>query len=260
MAVAKSAEIAEKHAVEAARYAWSIRKNFTTPKYTAREAVEKALSLGEGPVLINDSADNPGSGAPGDGTYLLRELLNSNVSAAFGFIYDPQVAQQAAEAGVGATIDCLLGGKSDDLHGQPIALKGAYVKHISNGDFIRQSRMGFGQKNSLGTTACLVVGNVEIVVGSFRTQTFDEGPFVTAGVSWKDKRLLALKSAQHFKGWWADKVRAVVARDGPGVGSADLTTFRFKRTNTSYYPLGDPGWEAGSSVNALPGFPCGRSE
>lgn len=240
--VAKSQQCADRHALEIARYAWSRRRDFTFPKYSAEAAVQKALAMGDGPILINESSDNPGSGAPGDGTYLLRELLHQNVSAAYGFIYDPEVAQLAAKAGVGATISCRLGGKTDALHGEPIELKDAYVKCISDGSFVAQSPMGLGGQRSLNLTACLVVGNVEIAVASFRTQTFDEGPFVTAGITWKNKRLLALKSAQHFKGWWADKVNGIVACDSPGVGSGDLTTFSFKLANTSYYPLQDAVW------------------
>ena len=144
---------------------------------------------------------------------------------------------------MGATIDCLLGGKTDKLHGEPIELKGAYVKCVSDGSFVQQSPLGLGGQRSLGTTVCLKVGNVEIAVGSFRTQTFDEGPFVTAGITWKNKRLLALKSSQHFKGWWASQVPAIIPCDAPGVGSADLTTFHFQRANTGYYPLQDATWE-----------------
>lgn len=241
--VAKSQEAADRHARELAAYTWSRRQDFTVPKYSAQQAVELALSMGEGPILINDSADNPGSGTPGDGTHLLRDLLRKNVPSAYGFIYDPEVARQAAEAGVGATISCRLGGKTDDLHGAPIEIENALVRCVSDGGFVRQSQMGLGAQCSLGTTVCLKVGNVEIAVGSFRTQTFDEGPFVTAGITWRNKRLIALKSAQHFKGWWADKVKGIVACDAPGVGSADLTTFRFKLANTDYYPLKDAQWE-----------------
>lgn len=243
IAVARDPETAKKHALEAARYAWSRRKDFTVPKYSAEAAVEKALSMDVSPVLINDSGDNPGSGAPGDSTFLLRALLRRDVPTGFGFFYDPEVAQQAAKAGVGATIDCLLGGKTDKLHGEPIELKGAYVKCVSDGSFVQQSPLGLGGQRSLGTTVCLKVGNVEIAVGSFRTQTFDEGPFVTAGITWKNKRLLALKSSQHFKGWWASQVPAIIPCDAPGVGSADLTTFHFQRANTGYYPLQDATWE-----------------
>ena len=240
--VAKSQEAADRHALELAQYTWSRRFDFTVPKYSAEKAVELALSMEEGPVLINENSDNPGSGTPGDGTYLLRALLEANVPSAFGFIYDPEVAQQAAKAGVGATITCRLGGKTDKLHGEPIELT-AKVRCISDGNFVRQSLMGFGGLNSLGLTVCLQAGNVEIAVGSFRTQTFDEGPFVTAGITWRNKRILALKSAQHFKGFWADKVPAIIACDSPGVGSADLTTFQFKLANTDYYPLKDAHWE-----------------
>lgn len=242
--VAKTQEAADRHALEIARYAWDRREDFTVPKYSAEKAVDIALTMGEGPILINENSDNPGSGTPGDGTYLLRELLRRDLPSAFGFIYDPEVAEQAKKAGVGATISCRLGGKTDNLHGEPIAIENAYVRCVSDGSFVRQSLMGFGGHNSLGTTVCLVVGNVEIAVGSFRTQTFDEGPFVTAGITWRNKRLIALKSAQHFKGWWADKVKGIVTCDSPGVGSADLTTFKFKLANTDYYPLKDAKWEA----------------
>lgn len=240
--VAKTQEAADRHALEIARYAWDRRKDFTFIKHSAEEAVQLALSMGDGPILINESSDNPGGGTPGDGTYLLRALLQEDVPSAFGFICDPEVAQQAAKAGVGATIRCRLGGKTDQFHGAPVELENAYVKCISDGSFVRQSPMGYGAKNCLGTTVCLQVGNVEIAVASFRTQTFDEGPFVAAGITWKNKRLLALKSSQHFKGWWADKVAGIVACDSPGIQSADLSTFTFRRTNTSYYPLQDAVW------------------
>jgi microcystin degradation protein MlrC len=240
--VAKDQQTADRHALALARYAWDRREAFTVPKYSAQEAVGQALSMGEGPILINDSADNPGSGAPGDGTHLLRELLRRDLPTAYSFIYDPEVVQQAMAAGVGATISCRLGGKTDNFHGEPIELTNATVRCISDGHFVRQSLMGFGGQNSLGPTVCLQVGNVEIAVASVRTQVFDEGPFVTAGITWRNKRLVALKSAQHFKGWWADKVKGIVACDAPGVGSADLRTFRFRHANTNYYPLGDAQW------------------
>ena len=44
------------------------------------------------------------------------------------------VARQAHEAGVGATIAISLGGKSDDLHGEPVETE-AYVKALTDGRF-----------------------------------------------------------------------------------------------------------------------------
>lgn len=249
--MAKTQEAADRNGMEIARYAWSRREDFRIPVYSARQAVELALQEPEGPVLINESSDNPGGGTPGDGTHLLRELLRVDAPSAFGYIYDPQVVAQAMEAGVGATIDCRLGGKTDKFHGEPIEIRGAYVKHISDGIFTRVSPMGKGGLNDLGMTVYLVVGNVHIVVGgghkngvpATRTQTFDDGPFRVVGVDWQHTRVLALKSSQHFKGWWKDQVKKIIPCDSPGLMSADLTTFPFRYLDKGYFPFADARWE-----------------
>lgn len=242
--VAKTQAAADAYVQKIARYAWDMRQKFTAPRYSAQQAVDIALSMGEGPVLIHESSDNPGGGTPGDGTHLLREMLKRNVPSAFTNIYDPEVATQAANAGVGATITCLLGGKTDNLHGEPIHLENAYVKCVSDGRVIRKSDLGKGAVTNYGVTVCLEVGNVSVVVVSdIRTQSFDDGPFRMAGVEWEDKQVIALKSAQHFKAYWHDKVKGIVPCESPGVMSADLTTFHFKYTNTRQYPFADAQWE-----------------
>lgn len=249
--MAKTQEAADRNAAEIAKYAWDRRADYQIPLYSARQAVDLALQAQEGPVLIHESSDNPGGGTPGDGTHLLRELLQRDVPSAFGMIYDPEVAEQAARAGAGAYIRCSLGGKTDNIHGKPIELQNAYVKAVSDGIFTRVSPVGFGSTNDLGITVCLVVGNVRIVVyggrkngvGVSRTQTFDDGPFRVVGVDWEHMPVLALKSAQHFKGWWADKVKAIIPCESPGLMSADLTTFSFRQANTGYYPLKDARYE-----------------
>jgi len=241
--VGKTQEAADRSALEAARYAWDRRADFAIPLYGAEEAVALALKAPKKPALVHESADNPGGGTAGDGTDLLRELLRVNVPSAFGFIFDAEVAELAKQAGEGSRISCLLGGKTDKLHGEPIRLTDAYVRCVSDGCSIRQNPMGLGRRDCLGTTACLEVGNVQIVVGSLRSQTFDEGPFTTVGVNWRDKEIVALKSAQHFKGWWGDRVETIIPCESHGVMTANLRLLTFARANTNYYPLGDATWE-----------------
>jgi microcystin degradation protein MlrC len=250
-AVAATQEAADAAAMEVARFAWSIRKEFSVPVYSPEEAFDLALQLpeGNGPIVINESSDNTGGGAPGDGTHLLREMLRRNIpGSAMGYIYDPEVAQQAARAGVGATISCRLGGKTDPLHGEPLVLE-AYVKTISDGTFINHSPMGGGNTSRIGLCACLVVGNVSIVVGSIRTQPMDDGVFRIAGLRWDLLRIVGIKSSQHFKGWWAQRAGGIVACDPPGVHCANLRCFRFKNTNTEAYPLEDIIWKAWNTEN-----------
>lgn len=244
-AMAKTQVAADRCASEIAGYAWNLRKRFAVPAYSAAEAMDLAeqIPITNGPVIIHESSDNTGGGAPGDGTHLLREMLKRDLpGSAFGSIHDPEVAAMAAKAGVGAKLTCKLGGKTDSLHGEPIQLTDAYVKCISDGKFLGLSRMGGGGIRNAGLTALLVVGNVNIVVTSIRGQAMDDGLFRVVGLRHDLLRYAAVKSSQHFKGWWKDYCSGIVACDSPGIHCADLHVFDFKFTNTGYFPLADARW------------------
>lgn len=243
--VAKTQEAADKFAHQVAQFAWDSRKDFVVPVNSAPKALDLALQIPctRGPVVINESSDNPGGGAPGDGTHLLREMLKRNLpGSVFASIYDPEVAELAHKVGVGATIHCKLGGKTDGLHGEPIELESAYVKTLSDGIATNQSPMRSGSTLAYGPTALLLVGNVSIVVVSKRAQAMDDAMLRVAGLRYDLLKLVAVKSSQHFRGWWADKCSGIVACDSPGIHCADLNVFDFKNTNTNYFPLGDAQW------------------
>jgi len=244
--VAKTQEAADRCAMEIARYAWSLRREFAVPANSAKTAFDLAVAIPDGPlpVVINESSDNTGGGAPGDGTHLLREMLERNLpGSAFGYIYDPEVVKQAVASGVGSTISCKLGGKMDDLHGDPVEIKEAYVKTISDGRFKNYSPKGGGNLVDLGLSACLEVGNVSIVVASGRTQAMDDGVLRMAGLCKDYLKFVAVKSSQHFRAWWDSHSRGIVPCDSPGIHCADLTVFDFKYANPDYFPLKDAKWE-----------------
>lgn len=88
------------------------KEKFFSKTISPREGLEQALQQEGHPIVINETSDNPGGGTPGDGTYLLRAMLDMGLeNACFAFIYDKEVADLAHEAGVGAYIDIKLGGK-----------------------------------------------------------------------------------------------------------------------------------------------------
>ncbi|ETW95209.1 MAG: hypothetical protein ETSY1_31535 [Candidatus Entotheonella factor] len=167
---------------------WERREAFQVEGLSATEAVSGAVNAVAdesnskvGPVVINETSDNCGGGAPGDGTHLLRAMLDAHLdNACFGFIVDPEVAAQAHEAGVGRTISVRLGGKSDDLHGTPIEAE-VYVKALHDGALILQA-VGRGSQIDLGPLARLVVEGIDVVVSSERFQTLDAEPFLAVGI------------------------------------------------------------------------------
>lgn len=205
----------------------------------AEEAIEKALTATDLPVVIAEPSDNPGGGAPGDGTHLLRALLHANApKTAFGFIWDPETAAQAHAAGVGATIHVKLGGFSGELQGTPIVAD-AYVQSLSDGRFVATNPMKSGSIVDLGPSARLVIGNVDVIVGSERTQTLDPGPFLTHGIDVSTYRIVALKSTQHFRGGFRHLSRNILRADTPGLTANDFTKLPYTRLTRPFWPL-DP--------------------
>ena len=78
---------------------WAVREGLRAQSLSAEEALAAAQSSEARPVVINETSDNCGAGAPGDGTHLLKVMLDAHLErACFGFIVDPAVAEQASEA------------------------------------------------------------------------------------------------------------------------------------------------------------------
>src|SRR3954469_6658935 len=97
--------VARQAARAAGEHVWSHREDFRREHDTPESAMRRAATAPKGPVVINECSDNPGGGSPGDGTHLLRAMVEADVApACFGFISDPEVVQVAMAAGVGATV------------------------------------------------------------------------------------------------------------------------------------------------------------
>lgn len=244
VATAWSQEAADRNAQVVADYAWSRRKDMEIPLYCAKEAVELALHSEQKPVIIYESSDNPGGGTPGDGTHLLKQMLETNAVSAFGYISDPEVAELAAQAGEGAKITCLLGGKRDKLHGEPILLENVTVERVNReGITTRKNPMGKGARDNYGTIVCLRAGNVRIVVCGSRNQTYDDGCFCLTDVNWQKMDIVAVKSAQHFKGYFAPLVQTMIPCESPGIMTSNLELLPFQNADMTYYPLTDRQWK-----------------
>lgn len=230
---------------------WDRREEFRLESLTPEIAIRQAMrTVGNsaGPVVINDTADNPGGGTPGDSTHVLRALIEAAPDrACFGFIYDPGVARQAHEAGAGSTIDVSLGGKHDELHGTPLDLH-IYVKSTSDGRFVHTSPMLAGVAANYGPMARLQVGGrdgLDVLVGSARSQVFDPEVFALHGIDVTAYDLVVVKSSQHFRAGFAELASEIVTADSPGLTTLRVENFEHPRVDGPRWPI-DPAatWEA----------------
>jgi microcystin degradation protein MlrC len=231
--------LAERVARDVAAFTLKMIEDFRQDLPNAEEAVAQALAATALPVVIAEVSDNPGGGAPGSGTHLLRALLAANEpDTCFGFIWDPETAAEAHAAGPGATIRIKLGGFTDELHGAPIETA-AYVKAVTDGRFVLTTPMGAGMHEDYGKMARLVIGNVDVIVGTVRSQTFDAELFLLHGIDVRRMRIVALKSQQHFRAGFQDVAGTIIRADTPGFTTSNLLNLPYQRITRPIWPL-DP--------------------
>lgn len=231
------ASLARQAAKTVAKAVWGAREEYRPQVLSPSEAIAKAMSVDGGPVVLNDTSDNPGGGSPGDSTHLLRTMMEANLqNACYAFIYDPEVAQQAHRAGVGATIRVRLGGKTDELHGAPIESE-VYIKVLTDGRFRVTSPMFQGLQVDLGQMARLQLGGIDVLVASERQQVLDDEVFLLHGIDVRRYKIVALKSSAHFRAGFDQIAKAIIPADAPGATTLQVHGFPFRRIRRPIWPL-----------------------
>lgn len=238
-----SQEEADRTADELAAYVWAKRDLLQRHTPTASEAMDEAEAIlaqhSDGYVAINEISDNPGGGSPCDSTYLLREMLRRNhPGSILGYIADKEMALKAHAAGVGGHISGLLGGKTDNLHGEPIMIEDAVVCALSDGQVCYNNYMVWRQRNNYGKSARIRVGNVEIVVTEIMSQqTFDNVTFSMVGADIDQYRYVGVKSAVHFHAYFDKHAIACICADSPGINTCHLEDLNLDKIRRPIYPL-----------------------
>ncbi len=223
-------------------YCWDNRQTSSTRRYTVGEAVSVARRPDDSgrPLVLADFTDNPGGGGYGDATNLLRGLLAGGVeNVAVSPVIDPEAVEACRAAGVGATVELLVGGKIDpDFGGPPLKVKGV-VKYLGTGEFTFDGPMSKGVRSTMGNTAVLQVEGMEIVLAASRFQTIDRQHFLSVGIDPTKKNVLVVKSAQHFRATFGPMGRAVLTVDTGAFTTPELTRFDFTNIRRPIWPL-DP--------------------
>ena len=219
----------------------AMRHALDPPSLSLDEALDKALAADTGPVVVADQADNAGGGAPSDSTFVLRALLERGVTdAALGMIWDPVAVTVAMSAGEGATIDLRLGGKMGPMSGDPLDLR-ATVAGIA-ADMKQQWTQSDGPVAvDCGDAVCLHCQGIDIIVNSIRRQVFSPTVFSNFGIDPTSKRLLVVKSTQHFYAGFAPIAGEIIYMAGPGAVAPRFREIPYQRADLRKYPwLDDP--------------------
>lgn len=219
---------------------WARRFDTVTEFLSVEQAVGEAKSYvaTSGPLIIADYADNPGGGGYGDATNLLAAMIAAGLDdACFGPMVDPEVAAELHRGQPGSTVSVQLGGKVDpQIGGRPLALTGTLVS-VSDGDYVGDGPMMGGLRSSWGPCAVLRVGGIEILVTTTRAQMNDLQQFRAFGIDPAAKRVVGLKSMQHFRAAFEPIAGKVVVCDSGALCTPDLTKLPYHNVRRPIFPL-----------------------
>jgi microcystin degradation protein MlrC len=229
--------LADKCADDLSELAWSLRRDFLVKPTPVKEALARVASAEEGPMILADIGDNPGGGAPCDGTVVLKAVLEEGLEGGvFAVMADPEAVEKISEAGVGNEVTLELGGKIDELHGAPLVVTGR-VRLVSDGKYVRKGPMGTGSEADMGLTAVLRVGGVDVIVTEKRLQPTDLQLYRSLGIEPTEKRFIVVKSSVHYRAAHEPIAREVIELDTPGLTSPRLAGFGFKNLRRPIFPL-----------------------
>jgi microcystin degradation protein MlrC len=200
--------------------------------FSPDEGIRFAMALAmhaSKPVVIADTQDNPGAGGDSDTTGMLRALVRNNAGkAAIGVINDPMSAIVAHNAGEGATITLALGGKSGIPDDAPFQAN-FVVEKLSDGKFIAPGPYYGGRDMDMGPSACLRIGDIRVVVGSYKAQLADQAMYRFVGIEPTEQSILVNKSSVHFRADFEPIAETLIICAAPGAMPADTAALPWTR-------------------------------
>ena len=217
---------------------FSLRGKTMMPQFGIEAGLDRAVALAAThagkPVVIADVWDNPGGGVAGDGTLILRRMIERGIDHfAVATIWDPIAVSFCRAAGEGAQIGLRFGGKAGPDGGAPIDALVEVRRAVA------ESFQSFGKSVvPLGPTAVVrIVGTeIDVILNTNRTQTFEPDIFSNLGIDPMAKDMLLVKSTNHFFAGFAPIAAEIVYIDAgaPYPSNPRLTDYR--KLNRAIWP------------------------
>jgi microcystin degradation protein MlrC len=127
-----------------------------------------------------------------------------------------------------------FGGKAASTSGSPIDAEVEVIGIVRNGV------QSFGDaKVSIGDAVGIRLGGIEISLLSTRSQAIGLEVFTSVGIDLQSKRIICLKSTNHFYAAYAPIARAVLYTDGGGPSPLDIRKLPYRNIERPLWPL-DP--------------------
>lgn len=231
-------DLAQQTAEAFGRRIWDLRENFRTDFLGVEDALDYAQTTNNLPLVLADTADNAGGGAPSDATFMLHSVIKRGMSdVVLGIFWDPGVVKICQSAGEGAQLDICLGGKHGPSSGLPANI---HAKIIKISDQLTHALGDSEAQVPLGNTVWLQIdNNVNILVNDIRTQVFSRKPFFDIGIDLNAMRTIIVKSTNHFYSSFEPVGKEIRHVATPGAMRMDFINTPYQNRDDNYWPKVD---------------------
>ena len=230
----RSLVVARRAAEEFGRRFYDIRAEADLQFTPFDAAIKEAGKVGDKPLLLADTSDQVGSGAPGDTTHVLRALIESGIrNAAVVPIWDPLAVDICFQVGVGTKLMLRIGGKLEPHSGPPLDAE-AEVLFLKRDAVQQQLETEFV---SLGDIAVVRVEGIEVMLTTRRVNVFSPSIFEWHGISFAEKQVVSIKNLYKHKDVFQPLTRDQLFVATPGTSNPDWKSLRFERLSRPIWPL-----------------------
>ena len=230
-----------------AQEVWNRRRDYMPRLVSLSDAVREARGI-DGLVVLSDPADATTSGAPGDSTWLLRELLKYDwPRGAVLTMVAPEVVEQAA-ACVGGTIATTIGGRLDRRFSSPLEITST-VERAFPARFVLSGHLGENLAIDMGPSVVLRVGDTRIVVTSRSGPHFAPALFQAAGIDPFALHVLVAKSPCGFRAAYTGRAARIISVMAPGCAPPDFWNYEYHNIPRPLWPWDEThAWHAETRV------------
>jgi microcystin degradation protein MlrC len=189
-------------------------------------------------VVLLDTGDNVGGGSPADSTHLLAAAQRLGVRGLFHSLCDPQAVQECITAGVCATVELAVGGKTDDRHGRPVNVRGT-VRLLSDGTWEDPgSTHGGFRFFDTGPGALLATEDGhDLLLTTLPQGNVSLQQLRAVGLDPTTQRIIVAKGVNSPRAAFEPIAAEMLYVGTPGVTSADLSTFTYHHRRRPMFPF-----------------------
>lgn len=232
---------AERHLEQLSQYAWEKRALGNVIETSIHEVMRQLRPLPDGLTVLVEPSDNIGAGAPGDGTGILRALVQHNVCNAAVCINDPDAVQHLQTVALGAEKMLRIGGRGSQLDEGPVSLK-VTLRSRSDGRFELEDKQSHlasmsGSYFDMGPAAVVEHNGIHILLTTNKTPPFDLGQWRSQGIEPRNLSVIGVKAAVAHRRAYDPIATRMYWVDTPGPCRSNLKTLPFRKVKRPIYPL-----------------------